>query len=878
VCRTASKDKALAAQLGTVAAVCKTDIARAKKAGYLPKPTNASIPSARWYAAAYVAHNLQSTWADSATDTEPESLALHYWAEARFGTPPLADELGKDHVTLDQPLGAFGGTDKQERDRYEMNDWYTKLMDAEGAPFMATHQVHHALPRYGGGGAGTLVERKTPSVPIRDVSTWLARQPVVSATAEAFYQNTQDLLTQGGFDTIQLYRGMRMTPKQARAANVNGPVTGKGSIRKVRLNPLSSFSTVIHEAKPFAGDHFLSADVPRERIFSTTLSGPGCLGEREVIVIAGQTPDRMHLYREKDIDYYADDPEVVNAPETIKSGPLEGEDPGYIGKAYLKVMGIKKKGATDPQFEKEAILAGKKLGTKTAAGHELNAHEAEALRNLGIYYESKAAKESADAAFKAKWEAANPGVMGFDPNLNTMPSTADIALVLSTPNPELGNLLWASLNAANHTHAAMGTAHKVQMAKEFKHWIQNTNQLNPTESHALKLLKEQGGPIHPLDTGQTTLSEAPPNIFYNGTTTQYPSFSDLTAYNANYIGNLLFGAEKEQGLAPAGADLSHKAATSKGVAFAKKVKAHQPLNMADYKTLMLLTNNPVAPPPGISGPKMNNIHLQLLSIKAKVDAEEIPDAVDGMNLAAALKSAGLDYGEEDTWNIMNAIINGADVAGVLNDILAGVAPGSGQSTATPPSVPMDLTIALNAVADAKTHGLTMAQLNLAQALDDNGITMSAAEQDQLAKALQTGKSTVADAVAELSGIMPAEQSLGTFPDPGYFGNITPSFNEKEAWLHTVDTLGFTRLGEILADEMYVYDEWDGTVLNGSPVLVEGMADNLGIKLSTKMNTDQLLTPAEASAVSLATKEASQTTTVGTQKVKFVSKKKKTVKV
>jgi hypothetical protein len=45
-----------------------------------------------------------------------------------------------------------------------------------------------------------------------------------------------------------------------------------------------------------------------------------------------------------------------------------------------------------------------------------------------------------------------------------------------------------------------------------------------------------------------------------------------------------------------------------------------------------------------------------------------------------------------------------------------------------------------------------------------------------------------------------------------------------------------------------------------------------------MNTDQLLTPAEASAVSLATKEASQTTTVGTQKVKFVAKKKKTVKV
>lgn len=70
---------------------------------------------------------------------------------------------------------------------------------------------------------------------------------------------------------------------------------------KVGLNPASSWSTNKAVAAEFADRTYkqdnaavLSARVPRERVWSTAHTGPGCLGEREMIVLGG-TGDQVHL-------------------------------------------------------------------------------------------------------------------------------------------------------------------------------------------------------------------------------------------------------------------------------------------------------------------------------------------------------------------------------------------------------------------------------------------------------------------------------------------------------------------------------------------------------------------------------------------------------
>lgn len=69
----------------------------------------------------------------------------------------------------------------------------------------------------------------------------------------------------------------------------------------IGLNPVSSWSTDKKVASEFADRTFkdsnaavLSARVPRERVWSTAHTGPGCLGEREMIVLGGRG-DRAKL-------------------------------------------------------------------------------------------------------------------------------------------------------------------------------------------------------------------------------------------------------------------------------------------------------------------------------------------------------------------------------------------------------------------------------------------------------------------------------------------------------------------------------------------------------------------------------------------------------
>jgi hypothetical protein len=118
---------------------------------------------------------------------------------------------------------------------------------------------------------------------------------VVAAFVDAVYDQTQSLLK--GFDKVTLYRGVHwgydptIMPNELKNEDYAWAST-------IGLNPLSSFSSIPEVALSFAGNHYtsrvLAITVPRDRVFATFLTGPGCTFESEVIVL-GDTAEALVL-------------------------------------------------------------------------------------------------------------------------------------------------------------------------------------------------------------------------------------------------------------------------------------------------------------------------------------------------------------------------------------------------------------------------------------------------------------------------------------------------------------------------------------------------------------------------------------------------------
>jgi hypothetical protein len=93
---------------------------------------------------------------------------------------------------------------------------------------------------------------------------------------KVIYEKTQQLLKERGIKELTLFRGMD-----------DMKVDAQISVQNVRMNPLSSFSTSYDTANGF-GDYLLVARVPASRIFSCALTGHGCWGEDEYLVLGGE--------------------------------------------------------------------------------------------------------------------------------------------------------------------------------------------------------------------------------------------------------------------------------------------------------------------------------------------------------------------------------------------------------------------------------------------------------------------------------------------------------------------------------------------------------------------------------------------------------------
>lgn len=94
--------------------------------------------------------------------------------------------------------------------------------------------------------------------------------------AQAQYHETQEHLKSLGHDHIFVARGMKFAVKH----DYTAPAA-------VKLQPASSFSTSVSTAQGFSsGATLFITKVPREQVLSTYITGFGCTGEHEVVVMA----------------------------------------------------------------------------------------------------------------------------------------------------------------------------------------------------------------------------------------------------------------------------------------------------------------------------------------------------------------------------------------------------------------------------------------------------------------------------------------------------------------------------------------------------------------------------------------------------------------
>jgi hypothetical protein len=199
-----------------------------------------------------VATQLQDTWMSSASDSNPVSWGLQF---------AVGDRLGIDTSAAESYLA--------------------------GHPEITGTNYASLLGMYPpSGGWSSSVEQARA----------VADSPATKAYVDQVYNDTQALLKSQGVTEVSMYRGV---------GDSGGQFSGQeGTNMRVNLNPVSSFSLTSETARTFAqsssdafGEHgyILETTVPADRIFSTSFTGPGCLGETEMIVSGGPTDVRVSV-------------------------------------------------------------------------------------------------------------------------------------------------------------------------------------------------------------------------------------------------------------------------------------------------------------------------------------------------------------------------------------------------------------------------------------------------------------------------------------------------------------------------------------------------------------------------------------------------------
>jgi hypothetical protein len=183
---------------------------------------------------------LIQAWAGSSGDTHDISVALQMAVRDAFDIPD-------SHIEKK----ALKSLDKHGHD-------LDKLVSAG----------IHAMANYG----STMKEH-----PLKPHEIGTARE-ALKEFVQAQYHETQEYLKAHGHTHVFVARGMKIATTHD---NTTGPAA-------VKLQPASSFSANYATAKAFGGSSgtlFISK-VPREQVLSTYMTGFGCTGEHEVVLLA----------------------------------------------------------------------------------------------------------------------------------------------------------------------------------------------------------------------------------------------------------------------------------------------------------------------------------------------------------------------------------------------------------------------------------------------------------------------------------------------------------------------------------------------------------------------------------------------------------------
>lgn len=221
-------------------------------------------------------NQLVRTWADTSNDSSPISLNLQLaatqtfghelseWQQERYDSTSKLAGMSKEWLELGRQIH------DPNTPREEIGALYDrrKIVEDEFGALSESLETHSYIETLSG--------------------EWDAAQGMLDdGTYDKFttgvYQETQDFLKSEGYspdDEIILYRGIAVD---------TGKVPPEGDVIEYQGNALESWTIRPSIAYSF-GNVVLSVKVPASSIFSSALSGPGCLAEREFIIFGGQIP------------------------------------------------------------------------------------------------------------------------------------------------------------------------------------------------------------------------------------------------------------------------------------------------------------------------------------------------------------------------------------------------------------------------------------------------------------------------------------------------------------------------------------------------------------------------------------------------------------
>ena len=190
-----------------------------------------------------------------------------------------------------------------------VRQWAESSSDSEALSLAVQETVRQ---RFGCQGATTPAAHSSKEAVERAKSLCENHSDVLKMYVEATYESTQAQLKAAGITELMLYRGMHFReeekPDWLQAVTKGGAQVEVTSVGRsgaayavlcqqtaVKLNPLSSFCANQGNAQNFAAEGavrvVLATRVKAERIFSTFWTGPGCMNEDEVTIIAPRGRD-----------------------------------------------------------------------------------------------------------------------------------------------------------------------------------------------------------------------------------------------------------------------------------------------------------------------------------------------------------------------------------------------------------------------------------------------------------------------------------------------------------------------------------------------------------------------------------------------------------